>query len=89
MRGIKPPPEWDGDGCTFSPDGFLHHDWQEACRWHDWSYRSDVDTSRWRVDLDFAFNLRECGCHRRWVLWYWIAVRLIGWRFWNKKRTHE
>lgn len=89
MHGQRPPAWFIGDGCSFSPDGLFGHDWREACRWHDWAYRCDVDVSRWYADWCFARNLIERGCCLRWAIWYWLAVRLFGWKYWNRKRSHE
>lgn len=85
MLGPRPAPWFQGDGCTFSPDGLYGYDWREACRWHDWAYRSDVTIARWRADVYFYCNLVDCGCPRRWALWYFLAVRLCGWRHFRKK----
>lgn len=89
MIGPKPPSDWEGDGCTFSPDGAYGLDWSDACRWHDWAYRKDVAIARWRADVYFYCNLVECGCRRRWAFWYFLAVRVCGWRHWNRKATTE
>lgn len=85
--GPRPAVWFVGDGCTCSPDGLFGLDWSEACRWHDWAYRYDTDVSRLAADWYFLRNLRVCGCPRRWAVWYFIAVRVCGWRHFNKKHT--
>lgn len=87
MRGVlhgPEPPDWfDGDGCTLVPDGW----WREACRWHDWAYRSDVEITRWTADWNFLRNLLILRCPTRLCLWYWIGVRVFGRRFFHTSRT--
>lgn len=87
MRGPQPAPWFIGDGCTFSPDGLHGVNWVLACRFHDWAYRCDTPISRWQADCNFFHNLRECGCPLRWAVIYFLAVRLCGWRYFNRKWT--
>lgn len=89
MFGPRPEKWFVGDGCTFSPDGFYGLDWSEACRWHDWCYRQDVQITRVWADLYFMCNLVVCGCPLRWAFWYFLAVRVCGWRHWNRKATTD
>ena len=89
MRGPKPPAWFEGDGCSCAPDRIFDHEFSEACRWHDYCYRYDVSISRWKADWYLYCNLVELGCHRRWAIWYWFAVRVFGWKFWNKKSKNQ
>ena len=77
------PPEWFAaqcDGCTMSPDGI----WRDACVVHDWHYSPSVDCSRWQADAWFLRNLMRCGCPGSLALRYWAAVRLCGWRHFER-----
>jgi hypothetical protein len=89
MRGIQPPDWFVGDGCTCAPDATLLRHWKEACRWHDWCYRQDVECERWEADANLFWNLHECGAY--WIVSavYWLAVRCCGWTLWNKKHSLE
>jgi hypothetical protein len=87
LHGPKPPQAFTCDGCTFSPDGMFGIDWREACRWHDWAYRSNARLSRFRADWYLFRNMRTLGCPLFTAGIYFLAVRLLGWRFW-KKGTH-
>jgi len=81
MRGQRPPGDFLGNGCSFSPDGI----WAEACRWHDWAYSIEsAPVTRWRADVDFLFNLMECGCPPRIAVVYFVFVRAFGWSRFRK-----
>ena len=84
------PPKWfagECDGCTFSPDGITGiANWHDACVLHDWHYSENCTVGRWMADWYFNANLRICKCPRRWAWYYWIVVRLIGWRHYEKPK---
>jgi hypothetical protein len=84
MYGPRPPDWFTGDGCSFSPDGFWGRNWREACRYHDWAYRQPIPITRWIADVYFYHNLRLRGCPRRWAVWYFLVVRMMGWSCWQK-----
>lgn len=77
LLGPKPPDDFKGDGCTSCPDGW----WREACRYHDWAYRSDVPVSRFMADCYLLCNLWRLGCPFGTVMW--SAVRIFGGRCWR------
>lgn len=49
---------------------------------HDWLYSYHLDYTRVGADMIFREALKHdgAGIIKRWLLW--IAVRLVGWRFW-------
>lgn len=77
------------DGCTSSPDWWYH----ECCNDHDRAYRTGVDrrgkpTTRAKADkaLFLCMTRRRKGMPISGILipsFYWLAVRLFGWRFWK------
>jgi len=72
------------DGCSGAPDLF----WKDCCKEHDFYYRFPkvAKVSRAEADKRLRLCMRGKGSGRI-VSWtYWAAVRLIGWRFWDKRK---
>lgn len=77
LLGPVPPNDFYGDGCTWAPDSWGGAYFFEACRRHDWWYRTRC-LSRWQADWRFLRNLRKLQCPTLLALAYWLAVRAIG-----------
>ena len=72
-----------GDGCSFSPDGFVLKDGYVSivpcCEDHDRAYHTGGgDTDRKEADKDLHFCIRCRVGHLR-ALVYYRAVRTFGW----------
>lgn len=83
MLGPTPPELFEGDGCTWAPDGWGGIYFGEACRYHDWLHYTHA-TSRWTCDWLFWKNLRRLGCPRRLAFIYWLGVRVGGGFYWRQ-----
>lgn len=90
LLGPVPPPDFNSNACTWSPDRFKGYDHAVACHWHDWHYneRSGVPRNRQGrlfADSTFRENIKivlvEQGANfraraRAWI--YYQAVRRAG-----------
>lgn len=52
---------------------------------HDWFY-VEQPVSRWEADAKFRDLLQLAGMSRKRYWLAWLAVRLFGWRPWNRRR---
>ena len=77
LLGPIPPDTFKGDGCTWAPDSWGAVYFGEACRCHDFHYRTRC-ISRWKADWRFWSNLIRLGCPRRLAFVYWLGVRFGG-----------
>ena len=80
IEKVKAVRDFSSDGCSMSPDLTF----KNCCIEHDLSYRLGL-TKRSTADK----NLRKCiAMHRHPILsWvYWIAVRIFGGLYFNKKK---
>ena len=79
MVGPVPPEDFDGNGCSCSPDWIGPIDLRTACHWHDHAYSvGGSEDDRLLADRRFYDNLRACGLGRflSWI--YFNRVRLWG-----------
>jgi hypothetical protein len=81
MFGPKPPVWFEDNGCTHAPDGW----WTEACRYHDWHYSPWTRTSRIGADWYFFLNLICCKAPMHVCLYYPLAVRVFGKKYFKGK----
>lgn len=64
LVGPEPPEEFEGDGCSASPDILWGVPLHIACRLHDWHYDPESGVSRFMADFFFQRNLfRLCRAY--------------------------
>lgn len=82
MAGPVPPPNFECDGATGAFDIVLAFDARPAAAWHDFYYRivgGNIE-SRKEADRLLFRNLLACHVWRCRALWWYVAVRLCGWK---------
>jgi len=81
------PPAWFiplSDGCTRVPDKFKFADWHRACVTHDYGYSRYCKIRRVMADAYLLVNMIKLGAPWRIAMWYFIGVRFLGWRHFEK-----
>ncbi len=74
------------DYCTLSPEGFLGLDWSECCHAHDAAYTVQIDKNE--ADAELMKCIYDTGgLYTIPVAFiFFVAVSLLGSKFYNKAR---
>ena len=84
------PDDFECDGCTMAPDIIFGVDLRVACRIHDYRYsQAENRGHRQKADREFYWNIIKAGGSHRLAFTYWVAVRMFGWYFYNRKIKRE
>lgn len=92
---------WEGikkgykyDGCTVVPDFNFG---QDCCNAHDYHYieqnitRAEADYKLRACILKKGMGLKDNGqdAYVALAYIYWVGVRVFGWFWWNRRKTHK
>ena len=84
MEGPIPPPEFESDGCSCSPDHIGGVNLRPACHFHDFSYEiGGTRENRLQADDVLFRNLIVCGLSKWKANLYYRRVRFWGVKHFN------
>jgi hypothetical protein len=90
MVGLLPPADFESDGATGALDELLAIDSRPAALLHDWHYELGITPAqRKKADRLLYRNLRSLDVGKIRAMWWYVAVRIFGWRHFNYARPAD